>query len=316
MTIRELWMLVVRYWRLVVAIVVVCAICGAGLSVLKKSEDSYEAKACIAVGANVNNVAGFAENIKRDMQQGLDEQDVSVTIKADTKVMIVSVVAEGVDPDVCIQVANSIAESANGLAVRIYAETDSPYQGEVSLAQEASTVSSKNLIKYLFVGFVGGVFIALVVVILMDLKRRYVKTVSGVQLLTDLPVLEVFPAKDGDKLLANVRFASKREGVDEDALSVIVVPVSERDHADEAVRLLDAAASSANMRSFNARSAAPLSESMAAAYEASQGADIVVIAVAQWEDSLTDLVSTVDELQFAEAKIAGLVFRKDGKRSN
>lgn len=315
MTIRELWMLVVRFWKLVVAIILVCTICGAGFSVLKRADDSYEAEACIAVGSNVNNVAGFAENIKRGMQQELDTQGVSVTIDADTQLMIVSVTAKSADSDVCVQIANSIAEEANEMAVRIYADSESPYQGEVSIAQEATPVVSKNLAKFLVFGFAGGVFVALVVIVLIDLKRRYVKTVSSVQQLTDLPVLEVLPAKNGDKLLANVRFAARRAGTGEDALSVVVVPVGKRACADEVLKLLEASASAEGLSHFGAVSTPSLSESMAAAYDASQGASVVVVTVTQWEDSLVSLASTVEELQFAEAKIAGLVFCEAGERN-
>lgn len=313
MTLRELWMLVLRYWVLVVLVVVVGSALGFGYAKMKDSRESYEAESHIVVGDYVNNVAGFAENVTRLMADQLKGQGVSVSVSADSTIMTVTVTADGPDAQACIEVANAVATAANEAAVQVYAHGENPYHGEVGLATEASAASSKALMKFLLFGCAGGVFIALVIVLLLDLKHRFVKTPEAVQALVELPVLDSLPAVSGEKLAANVRFAADRMGERADVLSVLVIPVGQAQAAQEAASLLKEVPSEQGAATLAVSCSDPLSETMAGVYAARE-ADVVVVVVEQWKDSTDALVSCVDELRFAEARIAGVVFCNAAKR--
>lgn len=310
MTLRELWMLVLRHWVLVVVIVVVSALLCGGYALMADSGESYEAEARIIAGSNVNSVAGFAENAVRDMQDSYDSVGTVVNVSTQSNLMTVVVSATGPNPEECVRVANVIAETANELAVRVYSENQNPYQGEIGRATEAIPVSSERSIKFLLIGFVIGVFIAIGILILMDFRKRMVKTAEAAGSLVDLPILEALPAKDGDRLLANVRFANRRINASNELSSVLVVPVGQQEYASKVTKLISDALNGEEQNKVKVTYAPPIAECIDGAY-ASWDADLVVVVVVQWIDSLSALASSVDELRFANARIAGLVFCKE-----
>lgn len=312
MTLRELWTLFVRYWVLALAIVIACTLLGFCYASMKDTGDSYQAEAQVVAGSNLSSVAGLAESVKRDMEPELDGKSVVINVNTDTTVMTVTILAKGPDPQVCIEAANSIADITNESAAKIYSQTQNPYQGEVSSATEATAITTKSTFKFMLFGCVGGVFLALVVLMLFDFKKRPIIAIESVQSKTGLPVLDTLPAQNGEKLLANVRFSSLRLGNSGDSLSLLVIPVGHDASANEVVALLTETAASEGFDGLNVAQAQSLSESMAGAY-AAKDADVVVVVAEQWKDSIPSLVSCIDELQFAEAKIAGLVFSRKSK---
>lgn len=311
MTLRELGMLVKKFWALMLVIVIVGSMLGFGYALMKNAKPLFTATAQIVAASDVNSVAGFAENVKRDMQSELQAKSVTVDISNKSTNMMTLISASGPYAPDCIDAANTIANTTNEIAMETYAQREESYIGNVSLAVEASSAPS-NATKFVAFGCMAGVFVALVVVLLIDLKRRYVKTVESVQKETNLPVLDVIPSSSGDKLVANVRFAANRLGITATTLRLLIVPVGNNGTAAEVEAQLTSELSGEIAGGIQASTCPPLSETMEGAY-ASRDADLVVVAVSQWADTLPSLISCVDELEFAEAKIAGLVFCKEAK---
>ena len=156
-------------------------------------------------------------------------------------------------------------------------------------------------------------FLGICIVVIIDMVRRPVKSIEGMQDLTELPVLEKLPAKDGNRLLANIRFAAKKD----DLQTVCVVPLGEGTLVQDVCAMLKAAMDAEKGAgdsgdTFEAVACEPLSANMDAAYR-SRKADAVIVAGRQWSDSLTALESTVAELKLADVNLVGIVFAPEKK---
>lgn len=302
MTLKELWMVVARQWKMVVAITMVCVLaCGAYLLVAKK-ESSCTATARIVVNSQIAGVAGLASSAGRQLPDSF--ASVSVSVKTSTDIGTVSVTATGIDADTCIEAANTVAEAANEAARQEYSGFENAYSGVVEPAMSTEEPRSSS-VKYLLVALLGGLFISICGAVVLDVIKRPVKTPDGVQDLTDLPVLEILPTANGERLLANVRFASKRSGLQ----SVIVVPAGDKVVAEKACDLLNEAATIEGS-DLEAAAMPPLSEGMTGAYSA-QKAEATVVTVRQWADTLGQLESTVAELKLAGANLVGIAFSRE-----
>ena len=342
MTLVDLGRLIRRYWAIVVLVPIICGLaCFAYLSL--PQEQTYSATARIVGNSCSDGVLGIATSEGRQLTDAMkaaegsadDSPVIKVEAKVDIGTQTVAVTASGPNGDDCIRVANQIAENAEAAAERAYAGSETPYEGYVEKALLAEESVAKAKLKYLVVALLAGLFVAICIVICMDIAKRPVKSIGGVQDAVGLPVLEKLPANDGgERLLANVRFASKRD----DVQTVCVVPVNDSAlsadvcdllvgaalgegvdariaKVDRSFELADAQTGEGGRTSFVAIPCESFSKGMAGAYVARE-ADAVVIAVRQWSDSIPMLQSAVAELQLAQANLVGMVFapEKRGKR--
>lgn len=312
MTLQELWMIIVRRWKLVVALPVACALVCAGYLLATKfmdEERQYTAKAYVVGNSNVAAVASLANNEALQLYPGEEEPPFTVRASVGSGTLTVTVVATGEDGDTCIELANEIATHANEAAIEFYADYENPYSGIVQEATEYEevTVTSDDSLKYLLVAVLAGLFVAICVVVVLDMRKRPVKTAEGVQDAVELPVLEILPAVSGERLLANVRFAAGDTAPE----SVLVVPTGDVETAESACELIESAVRAEGASNkLEVLRAEPLSQGMAGAY-ASRDVDAVVVTARQWADELPQLESTVAELRLAGAKLVGVVFAKD-----
>lgn len=311
MTLQELWMIVVRGWKLVLVAVLACMVaCGGYYMVAKHGSASYSATSYIVANSQVSGVSGLATDEARRLAVTSASEGVDVKVKSESTTMTVTITATGPDAEACVKAANEVAESANAAAERAYSDWETPYMGSATLAQEANYSSAGNLLKYLLVAVFAGLFVSVCILVVFDMARRSVKTPEGAQEVVGLPVLEILPAKNGERLLANVRFSLTYAGEEarDQASSVLVVPSGEAAAADAACALLREAAAAEGAK-FEVRQAEPFSQGMAAAY-AARDVDAVVVTASQWTDTLPQLESTVAELRLAGAQLAGIVFSR------
>lgn len=333
MTLLDLFRLIRKYWIIVVAVTVVCGGAAGAYAMMSRSV-GHSATAAIVGNSQAGGVMGFANAEGRMLID--PESDYKMEAKVEAGTSTVNVTVSGPDEKECISLANSLADRALDRAVEAYEGFENPFSGTVEKADITEEVKSGSGKKYLLVGILAGLFLGVCIVVIIDMVRRPVKSIEGMQDLVELPVLEKLPATNGERLLANVRFASKKD----DLRRVCVVPLGDRALADEVAALLDAAMAaevgqgsiadnSSDVRSgdnaaqsstsviakeaihdrFFVQACDPLSAGMSAAYEA-RGADAVIVAGRQWTDSLSALETTVAELQLAEANVVGLVFAK------
>lgn len=312
MTLHELWLVVVKRWKLIVAVPVVCAVaCFAYLSFYNSGGGSYTASSCVVANTSVQSVAGMAASEGRQYIDQLKSADsasakgLEIVAKGDTNMMTVTITVTGPDGDACVKAANAVAEATNARAEEALVVPEGlSYAGQVEFATKAQ-FDKRSGLKYPLVAILGGLFVAICIAVVLDMRKRPVKTAEGAQDAVELPVLEVLPAANGERLLANIRFAAKKD----DLASVYIVPAGDGDVARKASELVQAAAGDEGARGVSVEVGAPLGESMQAAYDA-RSRDAVVVSVRQWVDTLPQLESAVAELRLADANLVGLVFAK------
>lgn len=316
MTLLDLCRLIGRYWKLVVALpVLAVVVCAVVLFMPSGEPAGSTATSRIVVNSQVAITYGHAASLARQLSEG--DTDYKVSAKVETASMTVTITASGRDGNECVQLADAIAADAVSATEADFAQNEgsdykTAYRAQIEPAQlDEATSSRGGKLKYLAVALLGGLFVAVCMVVVIDLKRRHVKSAEGVQEAVELPVLEVLPVADGgERLLANVRFAAGKD----DLSSVLVVPAGDMSVAEEGANLLKLAASAEGASGFGASSCPPLAQGMAGAYEA-RDADAVVVATRQWTDSMKQLEPTIAELKLAGAKLAGIVFAKEVKET-
>ena len=183
----------------------------------------------------------------------------------------------------------------------------------ISEAKQAVASASSGVMKYAAVGLVGGLFLVICALALMDSMRRPIKSKADIAGVTDLPVLvDGNTAKDGERLWANIQFSVA------DPQSVCVIPISgpaRKDISSLIVRAADGACTAASgglANSVNAASealvvvdCASLNEEIAGACVA-RGADATVVVVRPWNDRVACLRDALSELQLAQAHVVGI----------
>lgn len=317
MTLREFLLLLKRYAVLAICIVLVCTVAGGAYALLSDKEDKYQAEAKIAANSQAQGVAGIATAIS---EQWLDEREqlvestsgpkTIVKVSTDTPLLTVTVSAESTDVQDAIDVANQIAVQANEAAIQMYSQFEDPYVGTVVQATTADDIEKSSAKKFLVLGFGAGLVLACAVVVLIQLKKRMIISAEEVANLTELPMLERLPAKNGERLLANVLFASAKASQHEASAlgSVLILPLGDEKTAEKAQELLQSAFCGGTP-TFGIECARPLSETIEGAYRARE-VDTVMITVRQWTDNLHQLDNCISELQLAGANVAGFVFCK------
>lgn len=168
-------------------------------------------------------------------------------------------------------------------------------------SQAASNSGKSAALKYALVGFLGGLFLAVCIVMVVDLTKAPLKGREDVEKHFDVPVLaEGDPSSLGDRLWANVQFA-----VGEIPYSVCLVPIGQ-----SVPQGLESSLGNAVMATgagdVSIIDCAPLDKGVATAY-AARDAGVTLICATPWVDSLRQVADTLRELHLAQAKVVGIV---------
>ena len=327
MALMDLFRLIRKYWVIVLVAALVCGAAGFAFSMIKHdAKDQISATANIVGNSQTGGVKGFAlaESRKVVFADGIRFEDgeceYELAVEVESGSQTVKVTVSGPDKALCIDTANQIAEAACSKAKAEYPGSDYllAYRGQVEKATMANVEEAAGpSMKLLIAAILAGLFLGICIVVIIDMIRRPIKSGEGMQAAVELPVLEKLPSLNGERLLANVRFAAKTD----DLKRVCVVPLGEGDLAEQVADLMRAAIEVEHSvgkgmsqevddtvrDTFYVQACEPLSAGMSAAYE-SRGADAVIIAGRQWKDGLVVLEATVAELKLAEANLVGLVF--------
>lgn len=311
MTLYELLQLIKRYWKLCVILPVVCAfVCGAFL-LIRDSGGSYTANAYIVAGstAQVSSLNGTASSAAREFQQA--NSGYKASVKADNASLTVTVTVTGPDSQGTADAANEIAESSVTESKKLLGAGN--ISANVKKASVGKAQSGKSIPTYVLVALLAGLFVAVCIVVGIDAVRRPVKGSRDLATVADLPVLAEIPVDSGDRLLANVRFASGEKVPH----GIMVIPASTGESASQAATLLSAASGNESPDESQAHggpvtvvASEPLLQDVAPVYEA-QKADAVLIVASQWTDSLKDVEATVAQLKLAGANVVGCVLVRE-----
>lgn len=180
------------------------------------------------------------------------------------------------------------------------------------------------------VAFALGLFVAICIVVLIDIAKAPIKSREDAENACELPVLGTGTSvEDGDRILANLQFAcGKRPS------TIAVVPIGQADSAvvisNELVNALERSSvrtrivkGSPHARKFKVsvpEDAAvvvccpPLAAGAGASYIANSS-DATVLCVTEWTDSKRQLLATLRELELAKANIAGLAYLPEDKEA-
>ena len=303
MTLKVLLSVIRHYWVGLIACVLVCTAAGLGYGLTRPV--TYSATAVVASNLDVKSLKGQADII-------VGGSDIKgLTTSADSAANSVRVTAKDTSPKDLVDVANSVAENVADVArsMSVYNPSDVTPQTtvvNVSPAKEV-TASRRNPAVYAILGCAGGMLVALCVVVFVASRKAPVCDPTELEELTHLPVLGIMPATEASSLLgANVVFAS--ETFPE---SICVVPAKSVS-TDEIARLLERLLKRVAMErgaddDVHVIEGKPLTDSAETAF-AAHDADVTLLAVAEWDDSLRDVESALHELTIAKANTLGLVF--------
>lgn len=353
MTLLDVLKLVRHYIKMVVIVVAVCTLAGAGLGVAKAGlgNAEYSAEAVLTISEPTATVAAgelmpLAQAIATNVVAENSNDDVAISQKYDLATRTIAFTAVASSEIESIEAANNAARQTAEETAALLQDMADQYRSEIQSeesveakeldgtvtfglsernraaalemvsftvndASQATSNSGKStVVKFTLIGLLGGAFLALCIVIVIDLVRAPLKDRNDVERRLDLPVLAEGRASDiGDRLWANIQFT-----VDEMPQSVCLLPVRQPIAMPVEVVLAKAISSAGAPSDASVRVAAysPLVDSMEGAY-AARSADVTVICASLWSDSLRDVADTLHELNLAHAKTAGVVLVDGGK---
>ena len=314
MTLLDLLKLVRHYLKLVIALPIACAVVAALVCALMPA--TYEAKATLITNGDVALAGGYAQNNASTFSQN----GIEVSAKTDTSSKSVTITAEGGDYGGCIAAVNATVLAA---ADDCRAASD---KAAVNVSEATSAQSSSPSIpKMALVALLAGLFVAICIVVIIDMVKTPIKSKSDIEETSEFPVLGIIPSRDrGERLIANIRFLG-----DAKPSTIAVVPVGLTGATTTCAELASAferagyavsrTKGSAHAQSLGVKvlpgvlsiiECPSLSEGMGAAYIAHE-ADLTILCAREWSDSRATLAQVVEELKFAKANVGGAVFLAD-----
>ena len=327
MTLFDLFKLIRHYIKLVIILPVACAILVTlGLLVMPPT---YVAKATLLTNGDIALAGGFAQTEATTFSKN----GIEVSSKNDTSYRTVVIEAEGKDYGGCIAAANATVlaaandyRSANKLAA---ANDYRSANNQVSITTNEATYAestSPSIPKTALIALLAGLFVAVCVVVVIDVVKMPIKSRNDIEAASNLPVIGTIPTRDrGERLLANIRFLG-----DGQPATIAVVPVgltggtltcaelaSAFENVGTAVTRIKGNPHAQSLSAIalpeivTIVECAPLSEGMGAVYIA-RDADVTILCASEWRDSRKALANVVEELQFAKANIGGVVFILSG----
>ena len=217
MTLLELLQLLKKHLTLVVALPVICAVvmalfsiigmrdtytAGTSMYVLATSAESTTSALSSELSASqmlTNDVATLiqSDRVLNDAAdslglENLDDYDISVTSETTTRVITLSVT--GKDAEGAANVANALADSVSGVAQEVM---DIQSVNVIDQAPTPEAPSGPNRLLYVAVAFVAGLFVAVAIVVLMDVLNTRVRGAEEVEQMLGIPVIGRIPAMRG-----------------------------------------------------------------------------------------------------------------------
>lgn len=221
MTLLELFQLLRKHLRLVVALPVGCALIMAVVSFALMG-NTYTAQTSMYILANsntesqstnytdltasqllANDVARLlqSDRVEADAASSLgltDLSDYKVSVTSETTTRVISLVVTGPDPQGVADVANEMASQVSVVA------QDVQMADSINVIDEAvapTSPSGPNRMLYIAVAFLAGLFLAIAIVVLMDMLNTRIRSAEDAEELLGVPVVGRIPAmkKKGGK---------------------------------------------------------------------------------------------------------------------
>ena len=214
MTLLELFQLLKKHLKLVIALPVVCAIAMGVVSftmmdntysmyILAKTDGSQTSYYNDLSASQMlsNDIATLldSDSVKSGAAKelglsNLDDYKVSVTSETTTRVISLSVTGDS--PDGAAAVANAIANSVSTVAQDVDA---AQAVNVIDKAKIPNQPSGPNRKLYIAVAALAGLFVAVAIVVLLDMLNTRVRSVDDAVELLGVPVIGRFPVVKGGK---------------------------------------------------------------------------------------------------------------------
>ena len=319
MTILDLMRLIQRHLKLVIALPIIFAVVALAYSFFIQA--SYTATANFITNGDL----AFAQGLASKEATSYAKSGVQISCSSQSSNKQVTISATGSDATQCIEAANTVANNA----VSQYKSSSSSVIATVTEAASAVR-NTPSPLRVAATAFALGLFVAICIVVLIDIAKAPVKSREDAENACELPVLGTGTSvEDGDRILAYLQFAcGKRPS------TIAVVPIGQADSAvvisNELVNALERSSvrtrivkGSPHARKFKVsvpEDAAvvvccpPLAAGAGASYIANSS-DATVLCVTEWTDSKRQLLATMRELELAKANIAGLAYLPEDKEA-
>lgn len=304
--------LVQRYLKLVILLPVLFAAVAVAVSFFAQA--TYTATASFVTSGDL----AFAQGLASKEATSYAGSGIQIACSSQSSTKQVTVTAIGPEASSCITTANAVANNA----ATQYKNANS---GVVTTVTEATSAyrNAPSPIRVALTAFVLGLFVAICIVVLIDIAKAPIKSREDAESACDLPVLGTATTTEGgDRILANLEFCCGHRPV-----STAVVPIGEASSAVLVSRALVAALERSNVRvklvkgSPYARKfkisvpedaaivvcCPPLDAGAGATYIANNS-DATILCVTEWADSKRQLRATIRELRLAKANLAGLAY--------
>lgn len=319
MTILDLMRLIQRHLKLVIALPIIFAVVALAYSFFIQA--SYTATANFITNGDL----AFAQGLASKEATSYAKLGVQISCSSQSSSKQVTISATGSDATQCIEAANTVANNA----VSQYKSSISSVIATVTEATSAVR-NTPSPLRVAATAFALGLFVAICIVVLIDIAKAPIKSREDAENACELPVFGTGTSvEDGDRILANLQFAcGKRPS------TIAVVPIGQADSAvvisNELVNALERSSvrtrivkGSPHARKFKVsvpEDAAvvvccpPLAAGAGASYIANSS-DVTVLCVTEWTDSKRQLLATMRELELAKANIAGLAYLPEDKEA-
>lgn len=317
MTVLDLIRLVQRYFKLIIILPVLFAIIAVVWSFFAQA--SYTATANFITSGDL----AFAQGLANKEAAAYGNSGLQVSCSSQSSTKQITVTAIGADPTACVNAVNTVVNNA----VDQYKAVSSSVASSITEASGASRNTASPLRVAAF-AFALGLFLAICIVVLIDIARAPIKSSEDAENASDLPVLgTAFSAEGGDRILANLEFCCGHR-----PLTTAVVPIGHASSAEIVSQELVGALDRSNVRTKLVKGSPyarkfkvsvpedaavvvccpPLVAGAGATYIANNS-DATVLCVREWTDSKRQLMSTIRELRLAKANIAGLAYLPEDK---
>lgn len=213
MTLLELMQLLRKHLRLLIVLPVLCALAAAGVCwgvladeytavvsmyVLTTTDSTSDGVSSTDLSASqmlTNDVATLieSERVLGDAAEGLNMEsldDYELDVESSTSTRVITLSVTGDSAQAVAIVANEIAEVVNEVAQEVMSVE------AVNIIDEASTPtapSGPNRIMYTAVALLAGIFLAIALIVLMDMANTRVRSAEEAEELLGIPVIGRIP---------------------------------------------------------------------------------------------------------------------------
>ena len=213
MTLLELLKLLRKHLKLVIVLPILCAAATAAVSwlvlpstytsstsmyVLTRANEGNSALTNSDLSASqmlTNDVAKLIksdriENDTADKLQMKDLNDYKITVSSETTTRVITVSVTGKSAQTAAIVANGLAETTDSVAREVM---DVKSINVIDKAVEASAPSGPPRAMYTAVAFLAGIFLAIAIVVVMDMLNTRVRSADELEELLGVPVIGRIP---------------------------------------------------------------------------------------------------------------------------